>query len=175
MKDETLDEKVKKLNFSVELSMRYHQRRRGFCEWSHNVIMFSIIILGSATFSELAQEWHQYFVFLATSLAMFDLVWKPSHRSRDHELLFRRFSDLAADLRTQSLSDDNYAKWKKARILIEADEPAVYWTLAEDCHNEVIRLTGKPFKLLDIPLHRRLTMNVFRHAGARSSEVKSST
>ena len=174
MKGDALDEKVKKLNFSVEMSMRYHQRRRGFCEWSHNVIMFSIIILGSAAFSELVQGWHHYFVFLATSLAAFDLVWKPSHRSRDHEVLFRRFSDLAIDLRTNAPSEENYAKWKKARIAIEADEPPVYWALAEDCHNEVIRLTDKPFNLVDIPLYRRMTMNVLRYAGTRSLEAKSS-
>ena len=165
MQDDALDDKIKKLNFSIEMSMRYHQRRRAFYERNHNVIMFLIVICGSTAFSGLAV----YSVPVATVLAAFDLVWKPSHRSRDHEVLFRRFSDLVVDVRTGDQNEGNYGKWKKKRITIEADEPPVYWVLADDCHNEVTRLTKTPWDLVKIPWWRRLTMNWLRYFG-RSQE-----
>ena len=66
-------------------------------------------------------------------------MWKPSHRSRDHELLFRRFSNLAIGIRTTDPSEKSYLKWIRDRLLIEADEPPVYYALEADCDNEVRR------------------------------------
>lgn len=175
MADDVLKEKVQKLNFGIELSMRYHQRRRAFHERNHNVIMFLIIILGSAAFSEVFEESFRYFVALTTGLAALDLVWKPSHRSRDHEVLFRRFSVLASDLRTGALSADSYAKWKKERVMIEAEEPPVYVALANDCHNEVNRARDTSVPLVEIGRWYRCTMNLLRHAEMRFEVAKPST
>lgn len=168
-----LEEKIRKLNFGIEKSMRYHQRRRAFYEWTHNGIMLLIFMLGSVAFSDVLQEWSRYFVASATVLAGMDLVWKFSHRSRDHELLFRRFSTLAIDLRTGTDSDDNYAKWAKERVTIEADEPPIYWALEADCHNEVSRLVGNTLDLLDIGPWHRWTMNILRHADTPFQPPKS--
>ena len=173
MSGNELCQKIDKLNFSIEVSMRYHQRRRAFYERSHSVIMFLIVVLGSAAFSALVQEWSSLLVATATILAALDLVWTPSHRSRDHEMSFRRFSSLISDVRTDDESEENFAKWKKERITIEADESPIYWTLAHDCYNEVIRLTDEPGKLVKIPWWRRLTMHLLQHAGGHYSVEKS--
>ena len=170
MKDDALEEKVQKLNFGIELSMRYHQRCRGFFDSKHKLIMFFIVISGSAAFSGLPN----YFAAVATVLAAIDLLWSPSHRARDHELLFRRFNLLAADLRSGDLSEENYAKWKKERIMIEADEPPVYIALANDCFNEVNRSRDSSAKLIEIGWWPWLTMNWFRHSETRFQEAKSS-
>ena len=169
MTDDALDVNVEKLNSSIELSMRYHQRRRAFYERTHNVIMFLIVISGSTAFSDLAV----YSVPIATALAALDLVWKPSHRARDHEMLFRRFSDLAIAVRTGDESEENYGKWKKERITIEADEPPVYWALANDCYNEVTRLTNSPSDVVQIGRWYRWTMHLLRHAGIHFQPDKS--
>ena len=170
-----LDEQINKLNFSVELSMRYHQRRRAFFERNHNIIMFFIIVLGSAAFSSIFDDWQRLLTAGVALLAAGDLVWKPSHRSRDHEVLFRRFSHLAADLRTGESNEANYRRWKKERIEIELDEPPVYRALANDCHNEVTLLADKSSDLVCITPWYKLTMHWLQHSTVTFQEGKSST
>ena len=169
MDNSDLCNKIDRLNFDIELSMRYHQRRRAFYDGNYHVIVFLIIISGSAAFSGLSN----YFAALAAFFGALDFAWKPSHHSRDHKEFFRRFSNLAIDLRTGSDSEENYAKWKKERIALEADEPPVYTALANDCFNEVNRSRDSSAKLIEIGWWCRLTMNLFRHSKTRFEEEKS--
>lgn len=166
-----LNDQVDSLNFAVEESMRYHQRRRGFYERTHNFIMFLIVVCGSTAFSELAV----ITVPMVTVLATFDLVWKPSHRSRDHEILFRRFSDLAIAIRTTDSSKESYLKWIRDRLLIEADEPPVYYALEADCDNEVRHAWGRDKDVVHIGPWYRLTMNLLRHAETEFKTVASAS
>ena len=163
MTDRDIEEKVDKLNFAVEKSMRYHQRMRGFCERYHRFNMFLIIIFGSAAFSKVF-DWSEYLGAAAAVLAAIELVWGLSHRARDHGMLHRRFSDLAIDIRTTSPSSDSYEKWVKERINIEADEQPIYWALEADCDNEVRRAWGKDKELVQIGWWARLTMYWLRQA-----------
>ena len=162
---ETLKQKINDLDFAIEKSMRYHQRRRGFYDSAHKRIMFIIILAGSAAFSGVVGD---YFAGLAALLAAVDLVWVPSRRARDHEMLFRRFSELAIAIRTAPEPDKaSYEKWVRERIGIETDEPPVYWALEADCDNEVRRAWGKDSELANIGWLSRRTMNVSRHEKAQ--------
>ena len=163
--DDAKDE-IEALNFGVEKSMRYHQRRRGHYEWIHRSIMFLTVLSGSAAFAGVF-EWPQYFGAAAALLAAIDLVWSPSHRARDHEMLFRRFSDLVIEIRTnRSRNDEDLAKLTERRLLIEKDELPVYWALEADCDNEVRRAWGKNDKLVFFDWWSRLTMYWHRHSQA---------
>ena len=157
-----IDELIDKLDFGVEKSMRYHQRRRGFYDSLHKIIMFLIIICGSAAFSGFSE----YLAAAAAAFAAIDLVWGPSHCARDHEMLFRRFSDLAIDIRTTTQDPESHAKWVTERITIETDEPPIYWALEADCDNEVRRAWGRDKELILIGWWARLTMYCHRHAEA---------
>ena len=160
----TIDDlKTDQLNFAVEKSMRYHQRRRGFYDWVNRLSMFTVIICGSAAFGELFSV-PQYFAAATTILAAINLVWAPSHRARDHEILFRRFSDLAIKIRTTPASEDACDGWVKERIEIETDEPPIFIALEADCDNEVRRAWGRTRKMIRIGWWSRLTMNLMRLA-----------
>ena len=158
-----LNDQVDSLDFAVEKSMRYHQRRRGFYDSRHKVIMFFVVLSGSAAFSGLSE----YFAAIAAALAAVDLVWGPSHLARDHEMLFRRFSALAIEIRTSTPSAEAHNRWIKERVTIETDELPVYRALEADCDNEVRRAWGRDRELVHIGSWYRLTMNILRHAEAQ--------
>ena len=157
MSEPTVEKKIDELNFAVEKSMRYHQRIRGHYDYRHKAIMFLTIIFGSAAFSEVV-EWSRYFGALVAVLAAVDLVFSLSHRARDHEILFRQFSDLASVLRTSSKTQENYDTWLKARLAIEANELPVYWALEADCDNEVRRAWDRTGMMAKIDWWKRRTM-----------------
>ena len=164
MTDNNLGWQIDKLDFGIEKSMRYHQRRRGHYELLHKFIMFLTIICGSAAFAQVLGL-SEYFGAATAFFAAGDLVWGLSHLARDHEILFRRFSDLAIAIRTTvSPTQESYAEWLQKRISIEADEPPIYWALEADCDNEVRRARGKDEKLIQIDWWARLTMYWRRHA-----------
>lgn len=163
MTTDDLRKRTDQLNFAVEKSMRYHQRRRGFYDWVNRLSMFTVVICGSAAFGKLF-DIPQYFAAATTILAAINLVWAPSHRARDHEILFRRFSDLAIKIRTTPASEDAYDGWVKERIEIETDEPPIFIALEADCDNEVRRAWGRTREMIKIGWWSRLTMNLIRHA-----------
>ena len=164
------------LDYAVEKSMRYHQRRRGFYDLGHKAIMFFILILGSAAFSRILvvdlAGFGDYLVAVAVLLAALDLVWNPSHRARDHEMLFRRFGELAREIRTSEPNGELQKKWEARRIEIESDEPPIYWSLEADCDNEVRRAWGRNKTTIEIPLWYRLTRNFLRHETRHYKEVE---
>ena len=160
MDQTTLEAIVGDLDFGVEKSMRYHQRRRGFYDFFHKTFMFLIVVAGSAAFSGLSGM----FAAVAAVLASIDLVWGLSHRARDHEVLFRRFSDLAIRIRTEEQTEASYRVWMGERVSIEKDEPPIYWALEADCDNEVRRARSKDAELVKIGWWCRKTMYFIRHA-----------
>lgn len=163
MANEALRNKIADLDFAIEKSMRYHQRRRGFYDSTHKVIMFFVVLAGSAAFSGIGE----FFGAIAAALAAADLVWGPSHKARGHEMLFRRFSELAIEIRTAAEpSRPAYEKWIQARINIETNEPPIYWALEADCDNEVRRAWGKDSELVNIRWLSRWTMYLLRHEKA---------
>ena len=159
MTDEELESKVDSLDFGVEKSKRYHQRRRGFYDSLHKIIMFLVIVSGSAAFAELSLN----FAAGAVVLAAIDLVWSPALLARKHEMLFRDFSDLAIDIRAKTPNDRAYKALDKKRLVLEKDEPPVYKALEAHCDNEVRRAWGRDSELVEIGCWSWLTMYVLRH------------
>ncbi len=159
--------RIEDLDFAVEKSMRYHQRRRAFHDFFHRLFMFVIVVAGSTAFSTVSLNMgdvSKISAAITVALAAIDLVWGLSHRARDHEILFRRFSDLAIKIRTGELCEDTYKEWLKERITIESDEPPIYWALEADCDNEVRRAWGMNEEIIKIGWWYRRTMNLIRYA-----------
>ena len=161
---------IDSLNFAVEKSMRYHQRRRGYYDAWHKLFMFLIILSGSAAFAELPlfqdadSAAFNIFGALVAGIAAIDLVWGLSHRARDHEMLFRRFSELAVKIRTEEGTETSCKEWLNERISIETDEPPIYWALEADCDNEVRRAWDRDEELVKIDRWFRWTMHLFKHS-----------
>lgn len=80
-------------------------------------------------------------------------------------MLFRRFSDLAIEIRTRTHEavPPALAEWTERRLSIESDEPPIFYALEADCDNQVRRAWGRDEKLVQIGKWARLTMNWLRH------------
>jgi hypothetical protein len=106
-------------------------------------MMLGVLLSGSAAFAN-ALDNPRWFGLVAATLGALDLVFGFSHRARDHEVLHKRFTDLAADLRTTaSPTQEEVQRWERRRLEIEADEPPTYWALEASCWNEVAHAWGR--------------------------------
>lgn len=168
LNNEPLEKRVDALNFAVEKSLRYHQRRRATYDFRHKISMFAIILLGSAAFGKalggafFAEQW---LGLIIAAIAALDLVVGFSHKARDHEVLHRRFSDMAAEIRkTNEGAKEDYGKWSASRVSIEADEPPIYWALEASCDNEVTAAWGRDQTEGLVPLrwYHQFFMNWYR-------------
>lgn len=161
----TLNGRHSDLDFEIEKSMRYHQRRRGFYESMHKSVMFAVILAGSSAIAGAPT----LSAALAAILGALDLTFGFSVKARDHEILYRRFSELALDFRgTAEFTDADLRRLEAERLKIEMDEPPVYGALADDCYNEVARALGHDEKgaLIPISRQRRLFMHFWRFESA---------
>jgi len=152
------------LRFSIEKSLRYHQRRRAFFESVHRSLMFAVILLGSAGASAIfgASAWLAFAAALAGAI---DLVWSPGSRARDHIVLHQKFSALMMEITRAAAPDAAaVADLRARRIEIEMGEPPIYWALEKDCHNEVCYAFGreKSANLYTLTPAERLLMNFLR-------------
>lgn len=127
------------LIFGIEKSIRYHQRRRAHYEGPHKAVMLGVILTGSAAFANALG--HGAAMGLgAAVLGASDLAFGFSRRARDHEILHRRFTDLAIRAR-QPGADEQVIE--RARLEIETDEPPIYWAVESDCFMEVAAAWGR--------------------------------
>lgn len=169
---DTPEKRLSDLSFSVEKSLRYHHRRRGFFDAAHNVVMFGVLICGSAAF---AGKWPSLAGAAAAILGALDLVFQFSHKARDHQQLYRRFAELNVDLQSIDLADvPALERATKRRLEIEADEPPIYWALDADCDNEVCVAWGKDKNagLVELTKKQRLLMNFYRFDRAKFPDRK---
>src|SRR5207249_2965428 len=101
-----LEKQISRLNFAVEKSLRYHQRRRAHYDRWHRWIMLGVIVLGSTGFADIIGAfgrapgiWSAMAALTVAALAAIDLVFDLSVGARNHELLHWRFSRLASNIR----------------------------------------------------------------------------
>ena len=101
---------------------------------------------GSAAFVAILGDNAEIAMGLALALAFgtaLDLVFGFSPMARRHDDLYRRFSDLAADITTSSSpSEEEIRRWRERRLLIEKDEPTQIDALNVRCHNEEAEARG---------------------------------
>lgn len=154
-------DRLYELRFAVDKSLRYHQRRRGFYELIHRWISIGVILAGSAA---IATDWPKSAGVLSVILGTLDFVFGYSHRARDHEALYRRFTDLSIKARSSSLDDSAITELENERDRIEADEPPIYWLLEADCDNETTIAWGLDQKngLVHLTNWQRGTMHFLR-------------
>jgi hypothetical protein len=164
MNDKQLDD----LRYGVEKSIRYHQRRRGWLETWHRIIMFAIIISGSSALLDVVRPWISVEVasLSAAVLGAFDLVTGISVSARDYAILQGKFASLLAEMtRVAAPTDEQIREWSARRIEIEAEEPSIYWVVEADCDNEIARMRGNYKATVPIPFWRYYTMHLFHQDG----------
>ena len=157
------------LMFGIEKSIRYHQRRRAHYEELHKAVMLGVIVSGSAAFAN-SMGHGPVMGLVAAILGAVDLVFAFSHRARDHEILHRRFTELANRCRRAPESD--VTELERIRMEIETDEPPIYWEVESDCYMEVAAAWGRK---VDRPQNwtwwRRAMMHWWRFEGAPHADA----
>ena len=160
---EGIDIATWELTYQVRRSRIYHEHRRAFMVGWGRFVLFLIVLFGSGAATEVAtQHGASFWLSLAAAaLAAASLVFGPHDGARVHEVLYRRFVDLEADLESEP---DRISHWKKRLHTIEADEPPIYGALNAVCYNELNHSLGIKERQL-ISFCARLTKNYLRYSG----------
>lgn len=157
-----------------ERSARYHSHRRAFFDTWHRWMMVGVLLSGSGVVVSLNSTfgWGSE---ITTGMALFtalvgavDVVWGLTHKARDHEVLFRRFFDLAKRIRPHEADAESFSEWRSNIMEIFADEPATYYALNAECHNAVVQSVGAPREQMQkIGFWPRRLRNLVRYTAVR--------
>lgn len=156
---------LRALEFYIERSCRYHSRREAWFDNLHRITMGISLLAGSSAFaafssSQISDKYGAIASAIVAILTTTNLVIGFSHKARDHQMMYRRFKQLAIDLLDQKISkDDDLTKIERKKLLIESDEPPIYRALDASCFNEVVRSISSD---ADYILNNSLTIK-FRH------------
>ena len=137
------------LRFHVDVSVRYHTRRRRFFDSLNNTVLFAVLVFNTAAFanvipiiSSIALELSSLFT---TILVAMTLVGRMSGKARDHEDLRRSFIKLQQEMELKRDQTDHgmIASWESKRLEIEIDEPPINRVVHALCYNEAVRSLEK--------------------------------
>lgn len=135
-----MQEELVKLIFGANKSLRYLAKRRAFFDALHRTSMALSFVGGSAALVALIGDQTTAAKLVAVFLtlnAMFDLAIGYSARARAYDELYRRWSNLLAEItREGSPDDDKIRDWLAERVHIQSDEPTPISVLNIVCHNE---------------------------------------
>jgi len=154
------------LLFEIRRSIRYHNYRKRFFEWFHNLAAFLTAISGTAIFvTVLAEQVSPVLqMVLAAVVAIFstiDLVIASPAKSREYEDLSRRFIALEKEIMVSENKDSKFFNTIQAeKLSIEADEPPHLRILNAVCFNETVTAMGlNQDAHVKIEWYQRLFMN----------------
>jgi hypothetical protein len=161
--DDTPENGAWRLTFRIDKSMRYHQRRRAFFDRCHRLVMFAVILCGSAAFVGIVPA--AWTAVLGAMLAALDLTLGFSMKARDHQILYQRFAELYRKIqRSPEPKPEEIAFWQDEMLVIETDEPPIMVALEVDCHNETARAwNARDSKVPVLSAWQRLTMHLLSH------------
>jgi hypothetical protein len=162
------------LIFSLQRSIRYHDRREAHFDRLHKLTNVCTILIAGVVILELtgadSPKWIKWFAAGAAVLGAFDLVVGYSHRANQHRELKRRFCALERKFVSVG-SPEQLQNIQLERSEIEADEPPVFRALDALCHNEMCAAKGysrtDPEECANyrmIPWYTRITANWIRWA-----------
>ncbi len=81
-------------------------------------------------------------MLVPTLVGAITVVWKPTNRARDHEMLSRKYYGIAKEIDVENVDQEKIKKWRKKMLGIYEDEPAVYHALNAVCYNAVTQALG---------------------------------
>ncbi|MEZ5691157.1 MAG: hypothetical protein R3D71_05795 [Rickettsiales bacterium] len=149
--EKEIKEELYALDFAVSKSVRYHSKRQRFFDILHNSSTIISAISGSSAFVAVLSDnrdlalWVSLIVAISSAL---DSVFSFSKKSRVHNDLRRRFSDLLKEMILSEGDEQLRRRWQAERLNIEADEPPSLTLLVDICHNEEVIARGHEEKYL---------------------------
>jgi hypothetical protein len=140
----SIDDKLWRIEFGVEVSTLYHDWRRSSLGTLVNIVrtvaLISAVISLSAGFVNGPRIGTVVAIAgaLAAIVLLADLVFQFDSRARTHDDLYRRFKALQADIARHSAEAEKYlTEWEARAQEIRVDEPPVYWSVYAACWNQV--------------------------------------
>lgn len=158
------------LEFNIDMSRRYHQMRRGYYDSFNKFLLVIIIVCGSAAAAKFLNS-PEILGGIAALAGAVNLAFGFSHKARDHELLYRRFTDLARrlyDFETPELA-------RREQKDIERDEPPQIPLLVDFCHWETAIAFGCDPGIERPGPWARMTMHFLDFAKSRANAVPTAT
>lgn len=160
---EALADRFDQTSFTVNVSLRYHAKRRHWYQALHNAANACSVISAMAVFVAISGEFPtvaKWAAIIPALLTAGDLVYGFSRRADEHRRLYERFSELAQDVAGVAVpTEADVRRVMIARLRIEADEPAAIDTLNVICHNAEAESRGWDEQI--VPLRR--VDYVFQH------------
>lgn len=144
---EELTDELFRLEFGVDVSLRYHAKRRAWYEAWHNFGMAAAVLSATAAFATVLKnsETGKWIALGLAAITAMDLIVGFNRKASIHTDLYQRFSALLEQIVSEPNPDSAQVRiWRAARTRIEADEPPQKSTLNVICHNEaaVVRRVG---------------------------------
>jgi hypothetical protein len=155
--DEPLFTPLDKLTMATQVSMRYHESRKRHYDGIYKTMVFGIMLLGAASFMAGFSEW-KFLSMGVLALSGMLMVWNFSQKARDHDLLRVQYKNLLDNIRLNPhpTTQDIY-NWRTLRMNIQAQEPPVFWAIANDCYYDVARAWDlNPERRQTLPWYLRL-------------------
>ena len=154
------------LLFNVRLSVRYHNRRRGFFDTFNLAANALSVIFSSAAIAALRADSPKFAVWSAiaiTIVSAVNLVLRTAERARQHHDLTKRFIALEQKV-IRARNEDEFAELYAEKLGIEADEPAPRNVLAVMCHNDQVQAEG-------LPLDRKVKLRWWQRTFAQVADL----
>ena len=143
------DQKQKAKDFlhDCDRSARYHTVRRAFFDTWHRWMMVAVLVSGSSAIGALNTKFGG--PGLATALMLIpalvgavSVVWNLTDRARSHEMLARRFYEIAKSIDVENADQKQIEKWRMEILGVYEDEPAVYHAVNAECYNASTQALG---------------------------------
>ena len=120
----------------------------------------AIVTLNSALGVEIAKMTSMLIMLIPAVVGAISVVWNLTDRARDHEMLARRFYEIAASIDPERANEQKIQRWRNEILGVYEDEPAVYHALNAECYNAATRALGYgEDKLRQIAWWRHLLRN----------------
>lgn len=133
--------------FDIRRSARYHERRKAFFELVQNIFSFLTIVMAGVVLMDVIKQgdtprWVLWIGVGAALLSALDLVIGFSKKASIHSALREKFADLEIDIISGKQDGEIWNEYQKKRLLIEKDEPAIYYAIDGMCRNELLIADG---------------------------------
>ncbi|MBL6080696.1 hypothetical protein JMJ56_22010 [Belnapia sp. T18] len=172
----SFEERVHNLDYDSAVAMRYHGKRRSFCENVAKAGTGLSLILGTAAFAAVSSKVPEV-AALATGLVAIinaaNLAFGTADAGRRHGEIFRRWGELRADLAKITDGDDKSLRaLEVTRAKIDAESPTQLDALSVLCENAEKEMRREE-PLYHVPTLPRLLANFVDVPGWEPKEVVS--
>lgn len=167
--DELWDERHE-VEYLVELSRLYHQKRERFFELCDKLSKAASLIGGSAALWKIGNaDLVAIFSLMVAFSSAFSLVFSFSERSKRHAELARNFQQFRSVISAKSarnFTEEDILQWRSELHRLETTEPAALTALVILCQNEMAIAANQKNKVVKLKLRERLLCQFFDFSSA---------